>query len=176
MLFITGNKNKAKEASEILGVSVEPQDVKLAEVQGEPEEIIKRKLKEAYLILQKPLFVEDTGLFLESLNNLPGPYIKDFLKKLSLEKLAEIANIDGQGRAVAKCFIGYMDKNGGSHIFTGKVRGRIVYPRGSSNFGWDPVFMPEGYNKTFAEMTAKEKNKISHRKKALEEFRRFLNS
>lgn len=176
LVFVTGNKNKAKEAAEILdNVHVINEYLELTEVQGEPEEIIKNKLSEAYITTKRPLFVEDTGLFLDALNGLPGPYIKDFLKNMSHEKLSEVANISDDGRASAKCFIGYIDHNGITRIFTGEVRGRIVKPRGESNFGWDPVFMPDGFEKTFAEMTSEEKNRISHRRRALEAFRDYLN-
>lgn len=59
-------------------------------------------------------------------------------------------------------------------VFVGRTEGEIVAPRGATDFGWDPVFQPRGYSKTYAEMTKEEKNSISHRYKALEKLRAFI--
>ena len=78
-------------------------------------------------------------------------------------------------RAVAKCIFGYKkNKEDHIHIFIGKVNGHIVDVRGPLHFGWDPIFLPDGYNQTFAEMDSNTKNKISHRYKALQLVKDFL--
>ncbi|MDP2908892.1 MAG: non-canonical purine NTP pyrophosphatase, partial [Nanoarchaeota archaeon] len=77
---------------------------------------------------------------------------------------------------VAKCAVGFTKDGKDLKIFIGEAEGLIVSPRGESGFGWDPIFQPKGYNKTFAEMRSEEKNIISHRCKALKKFKDYLNS
>jgi inosine triphosphate pyrophosphatase len=172
--FITGNRNKFEEVNAILG-NVEQLDIGLPEIQEmDSKEIIKAKLREALKHKKAGLIVEDTSLSMECLNGLPGPMIKWFMKTVGREGLYEIANKMGNDKAEAKCVIGYAKNPGEISFFEGSVKGRVVFPRGASKFGWDPVFQPEGFSKTFAEMSAGEKNSISHRKMALERLRNFL--
>jgi inosine triphosphate pyrophosphatase len=76
--------------------------------------------------------------------------------------------------AMAECRIAFCRPGTEPQIFCGQAAGTIVAPRGDSNFGWDPVFQPEGKDKTYAEMTAEEKNDGSHRQKAIEAFQNFM--
>ena len=85
-----------------------------------------------------------------------------------------MAKIFGNRRATATEILGYIDTQGKMVFFEGKVEGKIVQPRGESDFGWDPIFVPDGFNKTYAEMRIEEKNKISHRKIALEKLKKYL--
>lgn len=79
--------------------------------------------------------------------------------------------------AYAQCIVSFTTGQGKDiKTFVGSCEGVIVPPSGTSNFGWDQIFMPFGYDKTFAEMTRPEKNKVSHRSKAFREFKAFLNS
>lgn len=157
------------------GVNLTSQLIDLPELQGEPEEIAQKKVEEAFRILQKPVMVEDTSLCFESYQGLPGPYIKDFLLKLGVEKLAQMANCFGDNRAYAQCIFALkMSAEEKPHIFVGQTKGRIVNPRGNQNFGWDCVFEPEGFDKTFGELDGATKNTISHRYKALSKLLSFL--
>ncbi len=176
ILFITSNENKLREARQILeNVSLDSYPLDLEETQGSMETVIGRKLDEAYSKLNKPLMVEDTSLVFDVMGELPGPYIKDFLKNIPLDEFSLLASFNGEeSRAKAVCMIGVMDDSGKKHIFKGECPGKIVKPRGESNFGWDPVFQPNAHEKTFAELTPQEKNEISHRKKALEKLRDFV--
>ncbi|MGM5481938.1 MAG: RdgB/HAM1 family non-canonical purine NTP pyrophosphatase [Nanobdellota archaeon] len=175
LVFITGNMNKAREVKQILkDFEIGVENLNLVEIQGSSDEIIKRKLADAKHAFGGGVFVEDTALVLDSLKGLPGPYIKDFLKNISLEGLYKLANIYNNPKAIAQCFVGYIDKSGTTHIFKGETKGTIVKPRVKSNFGWDPIFLPDGFEKTFSEMSSNEKNMVSHRKKAFEKFRDFL--
>lgn len=76
--------------------------------------------------------------------------------------------------AYAMCIFAYQEPGQDVVLLIGKCQGAIVAPRGSTNFGWDPVFQPDGYNQTFAEMNSDEKNKISHRANALKKLKDFL--
>jgi len=173
LYFITGNKNKFEEVKSFLK-DVELLDMDLPEIQSlDPEEIIKAKLREASKHKEGEFIVEDTSLSLESLNGLPGPLIKWFLKQLGREGLAKLTL---NSTAEAKTVIGYAKNKNDIYFFEGSVKGTIVLPKKESNFGWDPIFQPEGFSKTFAEMTREEKTKISMRGQALRKLKEFLDS
>lgn len=76
--------------------------------------------------------------------------------------------------AFAESRVGYCKPGGNPQIFYGKLKGNIVEPRGDQGFGWDPIFEPEGYNLTFAEIPDELKNRISHRFQALESFKNYI--
>ena len=121
----------------------------------------------------KPVFVEDTSLCFNALNELPGPYINDFLKKLGNKKLAGLLHGFRDKRAKAVCSIGYCRPGKAPVVFEGVTSGKIVMPKGKSNFGWDPIFIPRGSKKTHAQMSLEEKNRNSFRKKAFVKFKRY---
>jgi len=172
--FITGNKNKFREVKSILPV-VQQLDIDLPEIQEiNSKEIIRKKLLEALNHTQGEFIVEDTSLYLDCLKGLPGPLIKWFLKTIGNNGLFEIVEKLGNDRAEAKTIIGYTKNHEEIYFFEGTIKGRIVKPRGESTFGWDPIFLPDGYKKTFAEMSRKEKNKISMRRDALNQLSKFL--
>jgi len=172
--FITGSKQKFLEAKAILPDLVQL-ELDLTEIQEtDPHLIIKSKLEEAQKHKKGVFVVEDTGLYLDCLNGFPGPLIKWFLKTLGREGIAKVVKAMGNDQAQAKCLVGFYDGTK-TEFFEGIMNGRIVYPKGESTFGWDPIFLPEGHNKTFAEMTKEEKNKISHRSKAFMKLRDYLN-
>jgi len=175
IVFVTGNLNKLREARQILtDVEIVSENIDLPEFQGSPEFIAKEKARIACSMVNKPCFVEDVSNHFHALGGMPGPYIKDFIKSMKLEDIPKILSgfIDKSSTVV--CSIGYCEPGKEPVCIQGKVSGVIVHPRGTSNFGWDPIFQPDGFNKTFAEMSAEEKNAISHRRLALEKFREFL--
>ncbi len=175
--FITGNPNKLAEVREILqGVNIEQLQIDLPEIQEiDPHKVIEAKLQEARKHHQGEMMVEDTSLYLEALENkLPGPLIKWFEKALGNDGIANLAARYGVHGATATNLIGYLDGRGEIHFFEGSAKGNIVFPRGEKNFGWDPIFQPDGSIKTFAQMTQKEKNAISHRRKSLMKLREYL--
>lgn len=169
--------NKAAEAQQILkDFIIENVELDISEIQGAPEDIVKEKARAACEFLNKAVFVEDVSNNFHALGGMPGPYIKDFIKSMKLEDVPKLlAGFDDKSSTVV-CSIGYCEPGRKPVCFQGKVNGTIVSPRGTSNFGWDPIFQPDGYNKTFAEMTAEEKNSISHRRLALEKLKEYLNS
>ena len=173
--FVSGNKNKLRELSDIFNehfkdVEIKQLDIDLPELQGLPEEIVKGKLKlalEKAKKLEGPVLVEDTSLCFNAYGGLPGAYIKYFLKAIKPEGLYKMACAFKDHSAYAQSIYGLQkDKKEEPHLFIGKTDGEIVSPRGDNNFGWDPCFQPKTYKQTYAEMGEEEKNKISHRGKS----------
>lgn len=177
--FITSNKKKLEEVIHILGQTfpykIQALDLDLPELQGEPEYIVTEKCRIASLKVDGPVLVEDTSLCFNALGGMPGPYIKWFQDKIGLEGLNNLLMAYTDKKAVAKCIFAYKkNKEDYIHIFIGKVNGSIVNPKGALHFGWDPIFLPDGYSQTFAEMDSETKNEISHRYKALQLVKDFL--
>jgi len=172
--FITGNANKFTEVKAIVP-NVSQIDIDLPEIQGiDAQEIITFKLQSAFDHRESEFIVEDTSLYLDSMNGLPGPLIKWFMKTIGMIGLVKIANKFGDTKASAKTMVGYAKSKDDIFFFEGEVKGKIVSPRGDNGFGWDPIFQPEGSDKTLAEMAMEEKNEISTRKIAIQKLQDFL--
>ncbi|XP_078440195.1 inosine triphosphate pyrophosphatase family protein [Wolffia australiana] len=168
--FVTGNAKKLEEVRAILGDSIPFRSLKLdlPELQGEPEEISKQKARLAAVQVDGPVLVEDTCLCYNALNGLPGPYVKWFLEKTGHEGLNNILQAYEDKSAYAMCIFSLaLGPTSEPLSFCGKTHGKIVSPRGPGDFGWDPIFQPDGYEETYAEMAKAEKNRISHRSRAL---------
>ncbi|XP_026756001.2 inosine triphosphate pyrophosphatase [Galleria mellonella] len=183
LTFVTGNVKKLEEVRAILGsnfpLEIVNHNLDLPELQGEIDEVSIRKCQEAARRLKKPVIVEDTSLCFNALKGLPGPYIKWFLEKLEPEGLYKLLTGWEDKSAEAVCTFAYCPGNEACKdldvvIFQGKTKGTIVPPRGTRDFGWDCVFQPEGYDKTYAELPKEEKNKISHRYKALDKMKTYF--
>ncbi|CAP85388.1 nucleoside triphosphate pyrophosphohydrolase ham1 [Penicillium rubens] len=174
--FITGNKNKLLEVRAILGkvIEVDNQEVDVPEIQGTIEEIAKEKARRAAEAINGPALTEDTALEFHALKGLPGPYIKSFMEKLGHEGLNKMLDGFEDRTAEAVCTFAFCRGPGEEPIvFQGRTEGAIVRPRGSGNFGWDAIFEYDG-KQTYAEMDKEEKNKISHRYKALVKLQQWL--
>tara|TARA_B100000686_G_scaffold21921_1_gene20030 strand:+ start:749 stop:1249 length:501 start_codon:yes stop_codon:yes gene_type:complete len=137
-------------------------------------ELINFKLSQAYKKVQAPVLVEDTSLYFVAWNELPGPLIKFFLKNLGLSGIVKALQEFKDSSASAKCCLGFTKDGKSIQLFEGKVKGVIVNPRGSQHFGWDSIFLPEGHQKTFGEMSTHEKHLISHRGLAAKKLNHFL--
>lgn len=180
LVFATNNAHKLEEIRAILGDKVEILSLNDINCHADIPETAdtlegNAELKAAYIYTNYGLdcFADDTGLEVEALNGAPGIYSARYaggeghdseanMKKL-LTEMAGKTNRNAQFRT-AICLI----EKGNKHLFEGIVEGRIIEAkRGNSGFGYDPVFIPEGYNETFAEMGNTEKNKISHRARAV---------
>ncbi len=174
ILFVTGNKNKLREAREILGsgFKVEGRDLNLDEIQAiDGRTVVRYKVEQAYKKLKRPLMVEDNQLYFEAWNGLPGALIHWFLEAVGCEGICRMMENEKDRRARAVVVIGYHDGEQ-VRLFEGEVKGMIAKePRGEYAFGWDPIFIPEGFDKTFAEMGMEEKNQVSMRRRALERLR-----
>lgn len=179
ILFISGNKNKLSEFENILTpIKIITNEIDLPEIQSTSvEEVVYEKVKYAWEILKKPLFIEDTGLFIidPPMNGFPGALIKYYFKHLSCNG---ICLKNGGNNAYVETIIGYHDGIK-IHIFKGVIYGNIaILPQyGDYGFGWDPVFIPNINNPdrlSFAQMKTEIKNNISMRKIAGEEFKKYL--
>ncbi|KAJ9092076.1 hypothetical protein QFC19_008850 [Naganishia cerealis] len=188
------------------GIQVTNQALDVPEVQGSTQEVAIAKCKSAAEQLGKACVTEDTALCFDALGGLPGPYIKDFMTKVGHEGKLHFSSLPGSSRsypphtpflqglnamlqgfptkrAYALCTFAYSpaptptDPFPTPILFEGKTEGEIVPARGDKVFGWDPIFMPdEGNGLTYAEMDPVEKNRISHRYKALSKLKEYLQS
>jgi XTP/dITP diphosphohydrolase len=177
-VFVTSNRHKAEEVLPIFNSYSIPVDVvyaKTLEIQSESlDEIAVFSAVQAYQFVKKPVFVEDAGLFITGLKGFPGPYSSYVYTTLGLEGVLRL--VEGTDRAaVFLSNICYYDPATGPRLFKGVCKGRIApQPRGSSGFGFDPIFIPEKDTKTFAEMSLAEKNRLSHRGSAVRRLVRWL--
>ncbi|HEY3252135.1 MAG TPA: XTP/dITP diphosphatase [Ignavibacteria bacterium] len=189
-LFIASkNKGKISEIKSSLdGMEIElfsilnkPEILGIAETGKTFEENAWIKAKTVHDIVNIPVLADDSGLEVEYLKGAPGVYSSryaggnasddDNCQKL----LAELKDVDLSNRkARFRCVIIYYD-GASKNIFEGVCKGHIIdRKRGERGFGYDPLFVPDGYSETFGELDDELKNKISHRGKALEKFREYL--
>jgi len=134
----------------------------------------------------KPALADDSGLEVDALGGAPGVYSARYAAdaesgndpKNYVKLLHDLRNIPSQERGARfVCCLALAYPDGRTRTFFGYAKGRIGHePRGKKGFGYDPVFLPESYDRTFAEMTAEEKDGLSHRGKALEKLAEFLHS
>jgi XTP/dITP diphosphohydrolase len=175
LLFITGNKSKFIEAKTLLkefGIEVEQADLDIVEPQAETlEEVVEECAREALKMVDRSFIIEDSGLFINALNGFPGVYSSYVYRKIGCEGILRLLAGSADRSAYFMTALAYGEPHGEIRIFTGRVDGTIsTEPRGKSGFGYDPVFIPFGSNLTFAEMSVEEKNKFSHRARALRTF------
>lgn len=188
LVFATNNAHKLEEIRAILGDKVEVLslkdiqcDVDIPETADTLEGNAVLKAEYIYRHYGLDCFADDTGLEVEALNGAPGVYSARYAggeghdSEANMRKL--LAEIEGKTNRKAQfrtaiCLI----EGGAEHLFEGVVKGEIIEEkRGASGFGYDPVFMPEGYTETFAEMGSEEKNRISHRARAVQALCAYLN-
>lgn len=168
--LVTGNSSKLRELQAIFPkeVVLKSRTLDLIEIQPKDimsDEIIHDKLQRAYKAIGKPVIVEDVSAELACLNGLPGPFIKYFEQRLGKGALWQLAEQHKNKSCVIRCTMGYYDGKT-EHIVHGETAGHVVPPRGENGFGFDFVFVPDGHSRTQAEMSAEEKNAMSHRFKA----------
>jgi len=174
MTFITGNQHKVKEAKGIFdnfGIELEHADLGYPEIQGDLVDVARYGAKHVAKRLGKPVIVEDAGIFIKALKWFPGTYssyIQDTLGNQSILKLMS----DYKDRyAEFRSAVGFCTPKTEPEIFLGTVSGCIGYlEKGNNGFAYDPLFTPEGYDKTFGELSINEKNEFSHRRRSLEKF------
>jgi non-canonical purine NTP pyrophosphatase (RdgB/HAM1 family) len=176
VIFITGNQGKADFLAKFLDYPVDHLKLELDEPQSlDYRKITEHKVREAYKKVQKPVLVEDMGLSYDALGRLPGTLTKWFYSELGLEGMCRLLDGYKTRQATGEICFGYFDgKN--VKLFEGKIRGVIAdKPRGNGGFGWNPIFIPEGTNKTLAEMDDEETKKFSLRTTTVyPEIRKFL--
>jgi non-canonical purine NTP pyrophosphatase (RdgB/HAM1 family) len=162
--FITGNQGKADFMAKFLDYPVDHQKIDLDETQSlNLQEIAEHKVRQAYNIAKRPVIIEDMGLSFNAMGRLPGPFIKWFLEEIGTEGLCKLLDTYEDRSAKARICFAYYD---GSQMqfFEGEVNGRIANtPKGDNGYGWDPVFIPNGIDKTYAQMNDEEKSAWSLR-------------
>ena len=177
--FVTGNKAKVREVERILNISLEVSNIEIDEIQEiDLEKVALNKLNQAFSIVKNPVIIDDVSVEIDAWNGFPGPLIKWLLKvgDNNASVLLKLLKNETNRSAKARLAIGFHDGKK-AHIFIGEVKGTIAPEiRGENGFGWDPVFIPDGYNQTFAEMDPRVKDSISHRGRALVKFSDFLKS
>lgn len=168
--FVTSNEHKYQEVSAFavsFGVTVEWEKMEYEEIQADStEEISLDSCKKLTNVIKGDFFMEDTGLFIEALNGFPGVYSSYVLKTIGnagVLKLLQGKERSAKFRTVATASIG-----GNVRQYAGELDGTITNEiRGNGGFGFDPIFLPEGSRVTLAEMSLEDKNRISHRFRAL---------
>lgn len=176
LFFITGNKGKFEEVKGVLSF-IKQFNVDLPEIQEiDSRKIIKFKLLEAFRHKNAEFIIEDTSLYLDCLNGLPGPLIKWFLGSIGDKGIYELACKFRNNNAQAKTIFGYAENKNKIHFFEGTISGSIVLPQGKRGFGWNKIFLPDGHKKTFAQMDLDEKNAVSMRRIALDKLKHFLDA
>lgn len=172
LLFATGNKNKFAEAKAILsgaGIPVEQYSARPPELQLDSlEDIARDNLRHVLVEARRPIFVEDAGLFVQQLNGFPGPYSSYVLRTIGNAGVLKLMEGVKNRSAVFRSVIAYGSPEQACIVFVGETQGEIADRIRGSHWGFDPIFSPqEGNGKTYAELSAATKNRISHRAKAL---------
>ncbi len=172
--FITGNQNKADQLAKYIGQPIDHVKIDLDEIQSmDLKEIVEHKVRQAYEKIQSPVIVEDISLEFEALGGLPGPFIRFFVDNVPFETICSM--IDGKTRvATAKAVFGYCDGEK-TELFEGELKGRISeIPVGENGYGWDKIFIPEGYDVTRASFGEEDYHKTYLIFKPLAKLKSFL--
>jgi len=172
--FVTGNQKKADYLSALIGHEIEHVKVDVDEIQSlDLQDVVEHKLEQAYEQVKKPVLVDDVSLEFTAMGRLPGTFIKSFQAELTHEQLCRL--LDGHDRsAVARCILGYYDGTTKTY-FEGALNGRVPdSPAGIAGFGWDPIFIPEGYEITRAELSKEDDQKTYKMLKPIDDLKRFL--
>lgn len=176
--FVTGNVHKFHEACNVLsryGISTAMLNIDAIEIQDDYlENIAMVSVKDAARRSGLPVFVEDAGLFIDALNGFPGPYSSYVYRTMGTKGILKLMKDASRRDAYFQSVVAYCDPSEKRKLlrFDGKVNGRIAYEeRGNQGFGFDPIFEPAvERGKTFGEVTTEEKNRYSHRARALRKF------
>jgi XTP/dITP diphosphohydrolase len=173
----TSSDHKYEEAREVLteyGVELERLSIDRVEIQADdPELIAEYSLK--VLDIDVPILIEDAGLYIDKYYGFPGPYSSYALRTIDNEGILKL--MEGETERGARYLSAVAFRDGDTSVtFTGEVVGRIAMEtRGTNGFGYDPIFMPEeGDGRTFGEMSAAEKARISHRARAFRKLGEWL--
>jgi XTP/dITP diphosphohydrolase len=187
LVFATANKNKLEEIRSLLPESIQIvslSDLGITEDIPETEDTFEGNalLKARYIHkrFNVPCFADDSGLEVEELNRAPGVYSARYSgvnsspierAQANINKLLHELSGKSNRKARFRTVIAFIDVEGNEHLFEGVVTGTIIEEaKGKIGFGYDPVFVPDGYDRTYAEMPLSEKNLTSHRARAFQKF------
>ena len=184
LLFATGNIDKLKQVELMIDNLKSPKDFDLDDIEVVEDgkslkENAYKKAKTYFDLAKVPTISDDTGLFVEALDNRPGIYAhryagEDATYKDNRDKLLSDLKDKDNRDAYFKTLVCYIDENGKDYYFEGILEGTITKEEiGQYEFGYDQIFLPNGSDRTLGQMTEKEINQISHRSKAIESFVKF---
>jgi XTP/dITP diphosphohydrolase len=177
LIFVTGNRYKVEEARSILsplGITVEQNNCGYPELQEDELETIAAFGAEwTANKLGTEVIVDDSGLFIKALGGFPGPYSAYVFDTLGNDRILKLMDGDTDRSALFRCAVGYCVPGEKALVFTGEVMGEIsIKGSGNAGFGYDPIFSVG--DRTFGEMEDEEKNRLSHRYRALLKFAEWL--
>ena len=174
LVVVTTSKDKIAEINQILGTNHKISTLDIPEIQSlDLDEVISHKTEDAYKIINKPVLVEDISLEIKALKGLPGTFIKFFLQTVGTEGTVKMIGSAKTDTKVTAAVAIYDGKD--LRIFKGTIYGTLSPKnRGPYGFGFDKIFIPRDYTKTFAQMPPSLKNKISHRAKALRKVKEYF--
>lgn len=177
LILVTGNAGKVAEISRLLGIEVHGQKASLPELQStDVREVAAAKAQAAYAQLKRPVLVDDTGLYINAWGELPGALIAWFLDNVGCDGILRMLEGWSDRSARVVTALGYCDEHG-VRVFDGELRGSIApQKRGDKGFGYDPIFIPEALDMTFAELSPDQKDVISMRGIAARKLVDFLQS
>lgn len=166
--IVTGNPNKLKELRTMFpGRDMTSAAVEIPEIQSlSLEEIVRAKVRNAFVAVGAPVIVEDVSFEIAALGGMPGPFVKFWANTAGYEPALIVCEATGDWSAKATCGAAYFDGERLEYV-EGIVTGRLAAKAGDSTFGFDPYFVPDGYEETFGQLGSDVKNKISHRALAM---------
>jgi len=158
-----------------MGFRFELVSLDLEEIQAlDPAEIVESKARGAWARIGRPVLVDDSGLAIHAWGGFPGALVKWLVKTGGVESIARMLDPFPDRGATATCAVGFYDGSTLS-LGRGECPGSIAAgPRGEGGFGWDSLFIPEGFDRTFAELPDADKDRISHRRRAWDDLARRL--
>lgn len=175
LTFVTGNPGKVAELRRWLGYELPHRDIDVEELQEvDPVKVIEHKVREAYKIIGSPVLIEDVSVVCNAMGLLPGTYIKWFLQELGVPGICKMVDGFGDRSAYVKVIYCYFDGKK-MELFENTVNGSIApEPKGTGGFGWNAMFIPDGSDKTYAELYDTEWEKFAVRPKAVAKLKKFL--
>ena len=172
LFFASSNENKFQEAERILsnsGVQINFYKTILEEIQSNDlNDIAEKKAINAYDLIQKPVIIEDDGLFINSLNGFPGPYSSYAYDTIGNKGIMSLLENSQTRDANFVSIIAYCDNDYGVKLFESSIPGKISSVIEKGGWAYDPIFIPDGESKTYANVS--DKDKFSHRAAALTKF------
>jgi XTP/dITP diphosphohydrolase len=172
ILYVTSNEHKFTEAKGILaqsGIKIEQYPHRPIEIQSDSiEEIAKHDCELVQKEIHRPLIVEDAGMFVHHLKGFPGPYSSYVLRTIGTQGILKLMKEIDNRAAIFRSAVAFSTPSHPCTIFLGETHGHISQKIRGTHWGFDPIFIPEvGGGSTYAELKEEEKNRISHRSKAL---------
>ena len=172
LFFVSSNKNKFQEAERILsnlGMQIDFFKTTLQEIQSNNlNDIAEHKAVNAYKLVQKPVIIEDDGLFIDSLHGFPGPYSSYVYDTIGNEGIMKLLENSQTRDAKFVSIIAYCDGDYDVKLFESSIPGKISSSIEKGGWGYDPIFIPDGESKTYANVY--DKDKFSHRAASLTKF------